>query len=331
MPRGYALTVEEQSSILALGRAQKTLDEIVNIVKRSRTAVHTVLKVGRVRYRQKRRGAKAKLTPHLARNVVRTARTGRSTARQLRNQLAPSLSVRRIQQVLRDAPDLDWVKPVKAPLFTPTHKSRRLNFARAHLEKGSSHWRQIIFSDEKMFCLDGPDTAQSYWCDMRKGRRWQSKRQNGGGHVMVWGAFSHHGKSKLIFVDHRMNAVAYTELLEDALLPFLDDHPGNTTFQQDNAAPHTAVHTKEWLMDNCISVLEWPARSPDLNPIENLWGEMSRRVYAAGRQFDNLEDLKDAIVMAWDDLSSDYCRNLIRSMPRRCIKVVEKHGGHSGY
>ncbi len=86
---------------------------------------------------------------------------------------------------------------------------------------------------------------------------------------MFWGAFSHYDKSQLVFVSGRMNAEHYCSVLEQALLLLLDRHLANNLYQPDNALPHIANYTKQWQSDNNVDVIDWPARSPDLNPIEN--------------------------------------------------------------
>ena len=80
-----------------------------------------------------------------------------------------------------------------------------------------------------------------------------------------------------------------------------------------------------------IEVLEWPAGSPDLNPIENLWRYLVQKVYKNFKQHDDVECLKEAIAFAWDSTDSEYLRKLARSVPRRCTEVIERKGNCTHY
>jgi transposase len=75
----------------------------------------------------------------------------------------------------------------------------------------------------------------------------------------------------------------------------------------------------------------WPPFSPDLNPIENLWGELSRLVYGNGKTYDNLIDLKNSITENWELISERYCKKLVDSMENRIKQVIEKDGASINY
>ena len=77
--------------------------------------------------------------------------------------------------------------------------------------------------------------------------------------------------------------------------------------------------------------MEWPARSPDLNPIENIWGVMARYVYSGGRQFMSVDDLEDAIYEAWDSIVKTLAVKLRDSMGKRWISVIERRGLKTDY
>ncbi len=97
--------------------------------------------------------------------------------------------------------------------------------------------------------------------------------------------------------------------------------PHNWKFMQDNAPVHTSKETKNWLRDNEVDVIEWPAFSPDLNPIENVSGILSRRVYANGTQYNNLTDLRASIERNWNSLSVKDIKNHCDFMPMRIYEL----------
>ncbi len=91
-------------------------------------------------------------------------------------------------------------------------------------------------------------------------------------------------------------------------------------FQQDLAPAHTAKSIKSWLNDHGVGVLDWPANSPDLNPIENL-----------SCQEENADELKATVKETWASIPPQQCHKLITSMPRRIEAVIKAKGAATKY
>ena len=101
-------------------------------------------------------------------------------------------------------------------------------------------------------------------------------------------------------------------------------------FRQDNASPHTSAPTKRWLTDNGFStqdVLDWPAQSPDLKPIEHLWYQLKRKLNAYPTHLSNTHELGARIETEWYKVTKKECLRYIDSMPKRIAKVIKAKGG----
>ena len=100
-------------------------------------------------------------------------------------------------------------------------------------------WETVVFSDEKKFKSDGPNSSECYWHDLRKEKRLFSKILFGGS-IMAWGGFSAFGKADLVVMERKQNSDPYINGLEKK------SFTNNAIFQQDNAAIHTSKLIKDW-------------------------------------------------------------------------------------
>ena len=144
---------------------------------------------------------------------------------------------------------------------------------------------------------------------------------------MVWAAFSKIGTLELQLVSKKMNSSDYINVLQCSLIPFMNKNKDREwVFQQDNASIHVSKQSLGWLRSKKIKYMDWPACSPDLNPIENLWGILTRRVYGNNRQFDSVEELKLHIIREWQNLDQNLLNSLVESMPNRIFECINING-----
>lgn len=151
--------------------------------------------------------------------------------------------------------------------------------------------------------------------------------------VMIWGCMSRRGLGSLAIIRGSMDTTKYLETLNAHLLPQAAAwfSSGDWTFQQDGARCHTSLRARQYFEDLQIPLLPWTANSPDLNPIENIWALLKRKVYKRGA------DTLDALIAIVQEVALDaeywkpICENLIDSMPERVASVIRKKGGQTKY
>src|SRR5699024_6253222 len=110
----------------------------------------------------------------------------------------------------------------------------------------------------------------------------------------------------------------------------LDGLPGYI-FQQDNARPHIANVSRMFLEESLVPTLPWPARSPDLSPIEHVWDNMGLKLRLSDDPPNNLHELRQQLQIAWDAIPQQEIDDLIRSMPRRVNACIRVRGDMTNY
>lgn len=335
MGRASGLTEAEKGAILAYNKLKMSYRAISKQVNRSTKVISNFLKDPNKYGTSYGNKNACKLSERDKRRLAKEASSTGVSARNLVTSLKMDISVRTVQRYLKDSSVFQYVKRNKAPKLSNKNKEARVKWAKSMLSS-NTNWSQIVWSDEKKFNLDGPDGLGYYWHDIRQAKQTFFSRHSGGGSVMVWGCFSGSGLGELALLTGKQTAQNYCTTISNYLVPFMVQHYGDNTeewaqFQQDNAPIHKAMVTKQFLLHEKIKVMDWPAYSPDLNPIENLWGLLSRAVYRNGRQFSTRSDLIQAIFEEWGKIQINYLHKLVESMPNRCFQVIERKGDKSSY
>ena len=330
MPLNVEISRDKICRIRAFKAKGLKVSEICQKTGRSRAAVYKVLSETYTLNSKKRSGRPRKTTERLDRKVMRFVSSQKLSLREVSQRVDGVVSKDTVHRRIKESKNIVYRHMRRIPLLKKEHKEQRLAWAKDHMH-WKDEWMQVIFSDEKKFNLDGPDGWNSYWHDLRREPRTLFSRQKGGGSLMVWGAFSFNGTTDIAFLEGKQTSIDYVEVLNSHLLPIAETLGGpNYVYQQDNAPIHTSKLTKKWFADNNVNVMVWPARSPDLNPVENLWGILVRSVYASGRQFSNVLELRKEIERSWFDIKPDCLQSLVQSMPGRIFAVINKNGSIIG-
>uniref|UniRef100_A0A8K9X002 Tc1-like transposase DDE domain-containing protein n=1 Tax=Oncorhynchus mykiss TaxID=8022 RepID=A0A8K9X002_ONCMY len=227
-------------------------------------------------------------------------------------------------------------RPQVGVVLTAQHRAGHLAFVREHQDWQIRHWRPVLFTDESRFRLSTCDRRDRVW--RRRGGRSAACNilqydRFGGGSVMVWGGISLGGRTALhVFARGSLTAIRYRdEILRPLVRPYAGAVGPGFLLIQDNARPHVAGVCQQFLQEEGIDAMEWPDRSPDLNPIEHIWDIMSRSIHQRHVAPQTVQELADALVQVWEEIPQETIRHLIRSMPRRCREFIQARGGHTHY
>lgn len=331
MGRASHCTVAERDFIRRLRNEGHTYRQIQNIMSCSSKMVSNAIKW---QESPENRGKRRKTSAHDDRNIVRLAKVNPfTTSKKIQQDLNLDVCTSTIRGRLREA-KLNGRAPRKVPLLNKRHLKNRIRFAKMHLDWPASKWRNILWTDESKVVLFGSSGLRQY---VRRPPRTEFNPKytvktikHGGSKVMVWGCFSYNQIGPIHLIPGIMDAAIYVSILEDVMLPYAEEEmPLKWIFQQDNDPKHTSKRAKSWFHAKKIDVMEWPAQSPDLNPIENLWTDVKKAVHI--EKPTNQRQLWEVVQRAWQAIPMERCQALIDSMPRRCKAVLDNKGYATKY
>ena len=149
---------------------------------------------------------------------------------------------------------------------------------------------------------------------------------------MVGAGIFHDVRTQLKIVQRTLNVVKYRDdILDPIVLPFQQQRNFDHVFQHDNSRCQVARVCQDFLNQNHIRVLPWPALSLDLSPFEHLWDELGRRFRHRQNPPETLQELRDAIVHEWNNIPQAFIQRLVGSMRRICEAVVATRDGQTRY
>lgn len=341
MVKTRELTEFERTEIIRLHGEGKTYDEIRQQLRCAKGSItytlrrydqhHTIRDLHRV---GRRRISTARDQRSLLR-MVKKDRTQTSTelARQWMLSNNQTASPRTVRKILQDY-DYMWRPACPKPRLTENHVKQRLKFCKEHRTWTKRRWRDVIFSDEMNVEVDNRKNRimlRRTIDEKFKSDCLERRRRQGSGSIGIWACLSYDGVKFFKLYKGRLNAESYQDILGDYLLPSLDlmEEKEFAIFQQDNAPCHSANVIKDFLVENKIQTLQWPANSPDLSCIENLWSWLDGQL--AKIQIGDVDHLEVAIRQILSNVPLKVCHDLVDSMPARITECIREKGEVTHY
>lgn len=274
--------------------------------------------------------------------TLRGRRYRRSTARQLASDLTAStgtvVSRQTVYRRLRQR-GLYCRRPAVCVPLTRIQRRDRLEWSHQHANWTIEQWANVLFTDESKFSVDNDSRRIRIWRE--SGTRFQDSNiverdHFGGASIMVWAGILLTTRTALheIVRVHRqgLTAIRYRdEVLAPHVRLFRGAVGPDFVLMDDNARPHRAHVVDDFLETEDIARMVWPARSPDLNPIEHVWDALGRRVASREHPPTTHQALRVALQEEWALLPQHEIDDIIRSMPRRCEACIAARGGHTQY
>lgn len=274
--------------------------------------------------------------------IVRQVTCGKAenaakVAKNLQDDGRANASATTVRRTLKEAGLRSFVKQ-KKPMLLPRHIKSRYEFAQKYKDWTIDDWKRVVFSDETKINRLGSSDGRE-WAWKKPGAQVEQHHviptmKFGGGSLMIWGCMTYYGVGYACRIDGRMNAELYTTILNDELqesIDYFEMDRETLIFQQDNDPKHTSKMARKWFKDNSIHLLDWPAQSPDLNPIENLWRQLKQQLNAYVEPPKGMHELWERVEHEWEALSTEKCIDLFESMPRRVAAVYKAKGGYVKY
>lgn len=225
-----------------------------------------------------------------------------------------------------------YVAPQKLPLTSANITKRRI-FAQEHLRwTVEDDWSRIVYSDECKFPLivsNGRLRVRRRADEMLEEDMIQH-HDDFSDEILVWGTMSYDGLGKVVRVEGTIKGKDYLRVIRYRIgRRYSGLYTGENIYMHDNARPHVANIVKDWFEQKDIEVLDWPAQSPDLNIIEDIWNMLKYRM--RGEDFEDLDEVWKRVEREWNAITVEEVRSIYDSLPRRMRAVRDAQGAYTKY
>ena len=188
--------------------------------------------------------------------------------------------------------------PIEVKVLYNKYKKDRLDWWEANKD---TDWEKVVFTDETDFRLGSMKTKR--W--MKKDQQNTTSIRKLSKKVNVWAAISYNSKSSIKTFTQNMDSEFYVEILMEKLSE-IKEIGEDMMFQCDNDSKHVSKMAKEFYKKNKLKKMEWPSNSPDLNPIENVWALMKRKI--DNHETKKICELIELVDTTWDYVTRKWSR-----------------------
>jgi transposase len=245
------------------------------------------------------------------------------------------LSDRTFQRFIKDELGYKARRPKKKYHISDLNIKNRLEWAQNH-EHWNEEWKKIVFTDEcKLFASkNGVDFIRRKDGEILEEYDQVTQMFHGGKEIMVWGMISYDGPIEFLRVKGKLDSHNFIELIEPVIdrLPTLTSDEEYLVYQQDNARSHIAQSTIDFFNEKNVELLPWPAQSPDLSPIENIWSYLKDELFKLRGEITNKKTLFALAEKSfYSEKVRSLCKILYEGMNRRIDAVIFNKGKQINY
>src|SRR5579871_870770 len=212
------------------------------------------------------------------------------------------------------------------PLLLDKHRLNREIWAKANKK---TEWSKIIFTDETI--ISQFSKPKKVW--RQRGEIIKSPTVKHSIKVHIYGCFSEEGFGNIYCFIDNLNAELLCTIYKTTLLPsarkFFGRDNHSWFLQEDNDPKHTSGKAESWRDEHQVKRISWPAQSPDLNPMENVWAVLKANI--SNYKLTSVKDLIRIIKKEWKALDNIFAKNLVVSMKNRITMLLSNKGDHIYY